>query len=412
MKKSTQIDLNDYEGFEKQLPFDCSDKRGGYLLITPNGDALRVSPKAYNLLLIQRNRVLHSFQEESGPFDPGTAKPDDGTRQIFRKLEVIAQRSNRARLPWGFWVRCTLLPKSVVRRIALATSFFYHPSIAFLILTCILLTLLIAIPRGLSLTLATDQSHLLQGYLVFLTSLMIHELGHAAACARYGARPSDIGFAIYLVYPALYSDVNSCWSLNRWKRVIVDLGGAYFQLCFGLVLIVVYALTHYVALKIAFTMILYMILFCLNPIFKFDGYWVLADALGIPNLSRQPWIITQHFGKRFLGVSTEPLPWAGPMILVLAAYAVASNVVWATFLGQVLPMVGASSHQLYRLVPRIILEVFNGEIPARQDLFRILTSGYFCVIVCVMLGRMSIVLSTTVRSGFRRKYANASPASH
>jgi putative peptide zinc metalloprotease protein len=35
------------------------------------------------------------------------------------------------------------------------------------------------------------------GYLLFLCSLLVHELGHAAACVRYGARPGAIGATMY-----------------------------------------------------------------------------------------------------------------------------------------------------------------------------------------------------------------------
>src|SRR5437870_1013827 len=69
----------------------------------------------------------------------------------------------------------------------------------------------------------------LTAYALFFVSLIAHEFGHAGACARYGGRPSAIGFGIYLAFPVLFSDVTAAWDLRRWQRVVVDLGGIYVQ---------------------------------------------------------------------------------------------------------------------------------------------------------------------------------------
>ena len=67
---------------------------------------------------------------------------------------------------------------------------------------------------------------------VLFVSGIFHEFGHAAAL-RYGVRAREMGFGLYLVYPALYTDTTDSYRLGRWARVRTDLGGCYFHLIFG-----------------------------------------------------------------------------------------------------------------------------------------------------------------------------------
>ena len=65
--------------------------------------------------------------------------------------------------------------------------------------------------------------------LVSLFVLLVHELGHASAAHRYKVCPKSIGFGWYIFFPVLYTDVTSAWLANRTQRVIIDIGGFYFQ---------------------------------------------------------------------------------------------------------------------------------------------------------------------------------------
>ena len=57
----------------------------------------------------------------------------------------------------------------------------------------------------------------------------MHETGHAAACAYGGGRPGAIGFGVYLLFPAFYTDVTDSYRLSRGGRLRTDLGGLYFN---------------------------------------------------------------------------------------------------------------------------------------------------------------------------------------
>lgn len=125
--------------------------------------------------------------------------------------------------------------------------------------------------------------------LVFLfiasyVGLFLHEFGHAAACAKFGARHGPIGLALYLIFPALYTDVTDSWRLSKSKRVIVDAAGTYMSLVAATaasILFVVYRSAVWAQLCLIYDL---TVVLNLNPFLRMDGYWVLSDVLGIPNL--------------------------------------------------------------------------------------------------------------------------------
>lgn len=132
--------------------------------------------------------------------------------------------------------------------------------------------------------------HLPSGYVLITllvanyAGLFFHELGHAAACARFGARHGAVGFSLYLVFPALYTDVTDSWRLSKTKRIIVDIGGTYMSLVAATIASVLFL--KFGSLVFAQLCFIYgiTVILNLNPFFRMDGYWVLADIMGLPNL--------------------------------------------------------------------------------------------------------------------------------
>ena len=80
-------------------------------------------------------------------------------------------------------------------------------------------------------------------YVLLTAGALFHELGHAAACRYGGATPGTVGFGVYLVFPAFYTDVTDSYRLGRAGRLRTDLGGLYFNVIGLLVLGAGYLLT-------------------------------------------------------------------------------------------------------------------------------------------------------------------------
>jgi putative peptide zinc metalloprotease protein len=117
-----------------------------------------------------------------------------------------------------------------------------------------------------------------------LASALFHECGHAAGCQYGGARPGRIGAGIYLVWPAFFTNVTDSYRLSRAGRLRTDLGGLYFNLIFMLVLAACYAATSAEILLLVIAITHLEMLEQLLPFVRFDGYFILSDLVGVPDL--------------------------------------------------------------------------------------------------------------------------------
>jgi putative peptide zinc metalloprotease protein len=123
---------------------------------------------------------------------------------------------------------------------------------------------------------------LVLGLVLFSTAF--HEVGHAAACRFGGARPGPMGVGLYLVWPAFYTDVSESYRLDRVGRLRVDLGGLYFNAIFGVAIVGLWAAVRWDALLLVVVAQLFQMVRQLIPFVRFDGYHVLADLVGVPDL--------------------------------------------------------------------------------------------------------------------------------
>jgi putative peptide zinc metalloprotease protein len=112
---------------------------------------------------------------------------------------------------------------------------------------------------------------------------LVHEFGHASGLRHGGRRARSIGAGLYLVYPAFFTDVSESYALPRKARLRTDLGGIYFHLLFGLLLIGLFQLTGWEVLLFTVVLIDIEVLRQLLPFGRLDGYWILADLTGIPD---------------------------------------------------------------------------------------------------------------------------------
>jgi len=233
-------------------------------------------------------------------------------------------REAPGKTPFHFSAR--LLPAPVVQALAARIRRLYAPATvaAVAVLLGLELPWLIqGLTRCASAELAPSGALLLLGGMCLIA--MVHELGHAAACAWYGLRPGEIGFGLYLVFPVFYTDVTKTWRLRPLRRAVVDAGGIYFQ---AILVVLAVPLAHGLGNDrgiFAFILFnLYLIFHNLNPLFKMDGYWIFSDLAGLPNLHKRTWqVLCRSFG---LGRKADRgFPWADNKraLLLLHAYAFA-----------------------------------------------------------------------------------------
>jgi putative peptide zinc metalloprotease protein len=120
------------------------------------------------------------------------------------------------------------------------------------------------------------------GLVVLATAL--HEIGHATAARYGGAKPGVMGAGIYVVWPAFYTDVTDAYRLDRKGRLRTDLGGVYFNVLVILGLAGAYFLTGFEPLLIVAIVQHFQIFQQLLPLLRLDGYYILSDLTGVPDL--------------------------------------------------------------------------------------------------------------------------------
>jgi putative peptide zinc metalloprotease protein len=117
-----------------------------------------------------------------------------------------------------------------------------------------------------------------------VASAAFHEMGHAAGCAYGGGRPGRMGCGLYLAWPAFYTDVTDAYRLSRRARLRTDLGGVYFNVVFILGLGAAYAATGAEWLLLVVVVQHIEIAHQLLPVVRLDGYYIVADLTGVPDL--------------------------------------------------------------------------------------------------------------------------------
>jgi putative peptide zinc metalloprotease protein len=279
----------------KFYPYDNGNDQEEFIIHSPSGRRYRISRLTKDILqqldgattLQQITRELNSrsvaISEEQlcklvennyrrmGVFENHDPKGEDQNSQKEKRSFFL--------LYWN------LIPQKYVVWLSKRFVFLYHQLVA---LSGIIL---IVVAHYLVYTKYSSSEFLSQSSFIWvlvlcLFSILAHEFGHAAAVSRYGGTPGDIGFALYLLMPSFYADVSEIWRFPRRQRMVVDVGGVYFQQLIFAAFALIGALTSTPEFFMACRLIDLMALLTLNPIFQFDGYWLLVDYLALPNLYR------------------------------------------------------------------------------------------------------------------------------
>lgn len=167
-----------------------------------------------------------------------------------------------------------------------------------------------------------DPSNWLLLWVTFAVIKFIHELGHAFTTRRFGGEVHEMGIMFLVFIPTPYVDASSAWSFpNKWHRFIVGAGGMLFELVVAALAVFVWASTspqsnvwglpiNQLAYNVMLIASVTTVLFNINPLLRYDGYYMLSDYLEIPNLQKKSTDYTLGLIKRhvFRVKQREPLP--------------------------------------------------------------------------------------------------------
>ena len=145
----------------------------------------------------------------------------------------------------------------------------------------------------------------------------IHEMGHAFSTRRFGGEVHEVGIMLLVFSPVPYVDVTSAWAQrSRARRMWVGAAGMYVELFIAAIMTVVWAqtgagLVNSLAYNVMFVASVSTLIFNLNPLLRFDGYYILSDLMDAPNLHMRSRAQLTNWSEKWLfGVESPPQPAA------------------------------------------------------------------------------------------------------
>ena len=192
----------------------------------------------------------------------------------------------------------------------------------------------------------------------------LHELGHAYTAVRLGCQVPAIGLAFMLMTPMLYTDVTDAWRLpSRRQRMRIDFAGVAVELMIACVATFLWSflpdgITKSTAFLFATSSLLMSLAINLSPFMRFDGYFILADLVGIPNLQPRAFAVARWKLREILFALKAPCPedMPGGKIWALTAYA------WATWIYRFGLYLGIAALVYYHFFKALGIVLFAVEV--------------------------------------------------
>jgi multidrug resistance efflux pump len=191
---------------------------------------------------------------------------------------------------------------------------------AFVFLMCLTIAAAasVALTHGEELRFGLERAIGLEGLLFVLVTVslvtFLHELAHGLTCRHFGGRVTDMGFLLLYFLPCFYCNVSDTYLFReKRQRMWVFFAGGFFELfvwalaLLGFRIVAPGTLVSRVFLVVAAVSALRS-LFTFNPLIKMDGYFMLAEHLGVANLRREALSGVSRLARRLTGLDAGPRP--------------------------------------------------------------------------------------------------------
>jgi putative peptide zinc metalloprotease protein len=323
-----------------------------------------------------------------------------------------------------------LLGRDRVRKICSPLVILYEPLSIILAITLIaatryMLYAMFDMPFLRQITARATPAEYLLTLALLLGVVLIHEFGHAAAQVRFGLNTGPIGFQLYHYIPAFFADVSNSWKLKSRQRIAIDLGGIYFQSIAASFLYVMYLKTDSIPFLAAAIASDVLCVIAINPLMKFDGYWLVADILAVPNLHEySERVVRRTFAKLFGRPTKGPVPVRPVRAALLFTYAIVRNGFWLLLALWIV----TKSSLVYRGASIVLSHFYSGILKGietsdwaltfsstiRMALFVLLLLTMLSLVFGVALKVAKLVRKALARTGLRKMSDQtiASPVQH
>ena len=139
--------------------------------------------------------------------------------------------------------------------------------------------------------------------LIWVTTILIksiHELGHGLTCKHFGGEVHEVGFMSLVFTPMFFVNVTDAWTMpNRMHRMLISFAGIYVELVIAALATFLWAVVQPGAFQDFLFNVMVVasvstLVFNANPLMRFDGYYIMTDAIEVPNLQAKSRALVQH----------------------------------------------------------------------------------------------------------------------
>jgi putative peptide zinc metalloprotease protein len=239
------------------------------------------------------------------------------------RLQAAAEAKREAPLAWllhhYLFFRVPLVrPGAWLARTAPRIGFLWHRGFAVATLAAAALGVLLAAREWDVFTHSLRDTLSPAGLAGFLVALVfaksLHELGHAFTATRYGLRVPQMGVAFVVMWPMLYTDTGEAWKLpDRGRRLRIAGAGIATEFALAAWATLGWSLVDDGNLKSALFFLAttsWVLTLAVNasPFMRFDGYFLLSDAIDVPNLHERAGALARAWLRRVVLGWDEPDP--------------------------------------------------------------------------------------------------------
>ncbi|MBM4078086.1 MAG: hypothetical protein FJ278_00180, partial [Planctomycetes bacterium] len=134
----------------------------------------------------------------------------------------------------------------------------------------------------------------------------LHEFAHGMTCKYFGGEVHEMGLLLLVFTPCFYCNVSNAWIfMEKSKRLWVSASGIFFEVFIAQLALFGWLLAPPGVLNSIFYNLMTVasvstILFNANPLLRYDGYYILADFLEMPNLRLNSTMYMAYLAKRYL----------------------------------------------------------------------------------------------------------------
>ena len=145
---------------------------------------------------------------------------------------------------------------------------------------------------------------------------LLHEFGHASVVKRYGGEVHTLGVMFMLLVPLPYVDATASWSFRKKsRRILVGAAGMLTEFLIASIALILWAnLGGGILKNLAYNVIIMAsvstVLFNINPLMRFDGYYMLTDLLDMPNLQQRSVQHLKYLLERYIFFKRDAEPVA------------------------------------------------------------------------------------------------------